>query len=495
MHLASSVRIEFDADWAAVLRGDELLAAIGRDIPHSSVLYALATGTTASPAVASGEAGPDDLAVAPLPGHASVLLVGAAATRSAGASAVSSSRSPASRTALVAPRVGEMTAEPNVHCVVAAGVIEGGAWNRPLVFLWLLRCLLHGAVCDALDTRLVDRVELDVETPVVVDARRVDVAADHGGLHRASRFAVVRAIPEAALRRERLDVGKGQAHAFVGIPQRDRTQAGRVDEHPAARKHDELARGRGVPAALIGGAHRARGLHVVADETVDERGLAHARRADERDGAVAGPVRAQSVDAGAGDRARDHDLDAGRRALDRLDGRRASSGGSSSALVSTTTGVAPLSNASTSSRSRRRRFGPLVSDCTMNTVSTFAATTCASTAAPSIGSPRTNVERRGNTSVTSCPASLTSMNTQSPVAGKVEGIAGPQPGRGGRDRTGRSQYGHQAALDVPDAPDGRGGAFGGIDERGQLIVPSKDGEGVVFGGGRVRHLAIRLGRE
>ncbi len=76
LHFASSVRIEFDADWAAVLRGDEVLAGIGTDIPHSSVLHALATGTAASPAVASGEAGPDDLAVAPLPRHASVLLVG-----------------------------------------------------------------------------------------------------------------------------------------------------------------------------------------------------------------------------------------------------------------------------------------------------------------------------------------------------------------------------------------------------------------------------------
>jgi hypothetical protein len=76
LHLASSVRVEFDADWAAVLRREEVLAAIGTGVPDASVLQALATGTAASPAVASGEAGPDDLAVAPLPKHESVLLVG-----------------------------------------------------------------------------------------------------------------------------------------------------------------------------------------------------------------------------------------------------------------------------------------------------------------------------------------------------------------------------------------------------------------------------------
>ena len=40
------------------------------------MLEALAAGTAASPAVASGEAGPDDLAVAPLPSDDTVLLVG-----------------------------------------------------------------------------------------------------------------------------------------------------------------------------------------------------------------------------------------------------------------------------------------------------------------------------------------------------------------------------------------------------------------------------------
>jgi hypothetical protein len=40
------------------------------------VLEALAAGTSASPAVAAGDAGPDDLAVAPLSANDAVLLVG-----------------------------------------------------------------------------------------------------------------------------------------------------------------------------------------------------------------------------------------------------------------------------------------------------------------------------------------------------------------------------------------------------------------------------------
>ena len=64
-------------------------------------LHALASGTSASPAVAAGESGPDDLAVAPLdPLRVVPARRAEPATRSGGASAVSSSRSPASPTVL-----------------------------------------------------------------------------------------------------------------------------------------------------------------------------------------------------------------------------------------------------------------------------------------------------------------------------------------------------------------------------------------------------------
>jgi hypothetical protein len=76
VRLANGVRAEFTADWSALMRGTEILGAVGKGRPHASVLHALATGTTASPAVAAGEAGPDDLAVAPLEKVGALLLVG-----------------------------------------------------------------------------------------------------------------------------------------------------------------------------------------------------------------------------------------------------------------------------------------------------------------------------------------------------------------------------------------------------------------------------------
>jgi hypothetical protein len=74
--LTSSVRAEFVADWAAVVDAAGVVAAVGTSVPDATVLHALATGTTASPAVAAGEAGPDDLAVAPISDAGKVLLVG-----------------------------------------------------------------------------------------------------------------------------------------------------------------------------------------------------------------------------------------------------------------------------------------------------------------------------------------------------------------------------------------------------------------------------------
>ena len=69
---------EFAADWVVVLRKAEVFATAGIGAPEPTVLDALAAGTAASPAVAAGDAGPDDLAVAPLTRFDAVLLVGRA---------------------------------------------------------------------------------------------------------------------------------------------------------------------------------------------------------------------------------------------------------------------------------------------------------------------------------------------------------------------------------------------------------------------------------
>jgi hypothetical protein len=73
--LVSATLEEFTSDWAAIVGSGDLVAE-GEDIPPLEVLEALAAGTAASPLVASGTAGPDDLAVAPMPTRLATLLTG-----------------------------------------------------------------------------------------------------------------------------------------------------------------------------------------------------------------------------------------------------------------------------------------------------------------------------------------------------------------------------------------------------------------------------------
>lgn len=76
--LTTRVRAAFNGDWAAVLDGTELVSVSGDDVPDPTVLHAFARGASASPAVAAGDSGPDDLAVAPIGANGSFLLVGRA---------------------------------------------------------------------------------------------------------------------------------------------------------------------------------------------------------------------------------------------------------------------------------------------------------------------------------------------------------------------------------------------------------------------------------
>ena len=74
--LAAHVGREFLADWVALLAGDRVLAGDGDGVPDAAKLAALAAGTAASPLVADGVVGPEDLAVARLPAHEAAILVG-----------------------------------------------------------------------------------------------------------------------------------------------------------------------------------------------------------------------------------------------------------------------------------------------------------------------------------------------------------------------------------------------------------------------------------
>lgn len=74
--LVGHLRQEFLADWVALLGGDGVIAAAGDTYPATEFLSVLAAGTSASPMVADGTTGPEDLLVAALPTHAATLLVG-----------------------------------------------------------------------------------------------------------------------------------------------------------------------------------------------------------------------------------------------------------------------------------------------------------------------------------------------------------------------------------------------------------------------------------
>ncbi len=67
---------EFLADWAALLLDGECVESVGDSRPDPGLLSALAAGTAASPLVADGMTGPEDLAVGRLPKHDATLLVG-----------------------------------------------------------------------------------------------------------------------------------------------------------------------------------------------------------------------------------------------------------------------------------------------------------------------------------------------------------------------------------------------------------------------------------
>ena len=74
--LLGHTRREFLGDWTALVHDGKVVATDGDTLPKPEFLDALAAGTTASPLVAEGSAGPDDLAVAALSRHGAVLLVG-----------------------------------------------------------------------------------------------------------------------------------------------------------------------------------------------------------------------------------------------------------------------------------------------------------------------------------------------------------------------------------------------------------------------------------
>ena len=76
IRLVTAIVSEFTADWSAIVAGATVLVSSGEPLPSPEVLEALVAGTAASPLVANGVTGPDDLAVAPMHARGATLLAG-----------------------------------------------------------------------------------------------------------------------------------------------------------------------------------------------------------------------------------------------------------------------------------------------------------------------------------------------------------------------------------------------------------------------------------
>ena len=142
---------------------------------------------------------------------------------------------------------------------------------------------------------------------------------------------------------------------------------------PPPGERDELTPGCRVPAGSVV-AHVPRRQKVLAEELVDESGLAHAGRAHEGSRDPRRELRPNGVEAEPGPGG--HGVD-GHRASDLLHPAATDSGSPSrSAFVSRITGRAPLSQARVRYRSSTRAFTSSASDAVTKTTSTFAAIAC-----------------------------------------------------------------------------------------------------------------------
>ena len=173
------------------------------------------------------------------------------------------------------------------------------------------------------------------------EAIGVEAALGDGLAHRAAGLLIVLAVPEPAVLHQVEHVGEGPLDALAGQPQAHGPHARRVDEPSLAGQRQQLGGDGGVATALVAGAHLGGGLHARAEQRVDERRLADAAGAEERQRAIRRGERPQLVDAVA---RRPLVTSTGTPSATCCSSRRAGSGSSTrSALVSTTTGSAPLS--------------------------------------------------------------------------------------------------------------------------------------------------------
>ena len=104
---------------------------------------------------------------------------------------------------------------------------------------------------------------------------RADVFVESFTPGTVARLGLVRAVEEAALRRELLDVRERRFEPLVRDPELELAHPGRVDDEASSREKHELAvRGRVAAAAV--GSKLSRLEQLLAGEAVHERRLPHA---------------------------------------------------------------------------------------------------------------------------------------------------------------------------------------------------------------------------
>src|SRR2546428_11473874 len=163
---------------------------------------------------------------------------------------------------------------------------------------------------------LLEMLELALKAAEAREARRIEGAGLHRSAHRASRLDRVPAIAEAALRRELVDLRECAAKSVVGVPRLDPAQAWRVDDQAASGKTNQLAAHRGMAAHPIAARLTCRET-LDAEQRVDECGLPHARRSEQRRGLARREIRLELVPALAGERAGHEDGDSALRQAER----------------------------------------------------------------------------------------------------------------------------------------------------------------------------------
>ena len=130
------------------------------------------------------------------------------------------------------------------------------------------------------------------------------VAAEAGGAqasrldrapHRAPGFEIVAAVPESALRGQRLNVVERVVERIRVVPQPELAHSRRVDDQTAVRQENQLALGRRVPAASVPAPYRRGPLPFAAQQAVDDGRLPDAGRADQRAGPPGGQMLPQGL--------------------------------------------------------------------------------------------------------------------------------------------------------------------------------------------------------